>query len=195
MNNRQSFDAFVETAFDAFTAFATDERSRVSIDNVFAAARKADPVLSTGSRRPVCERYLPALLLADYGDAKLNRMMACFSNIERHIRWQPRPVSNATASKNFADNHANGMIIGQGGIAADGSIMIGVSFLGPNVRYPDHDHAPDETYLVMTAGEFRQNDDEWFSPGCGGSFYNIRGIKHAMRSGAVPLLAFWVLHV
>ena len=99
MNNRQSFDAFVETAFDAFTAFATDERSRVSIDNVFAAARKADPVLSTGSRRPVCERYLPALLLADYGDAKLNRMMACFSNIERHIRWQPRPVSNATAEQ------------------------------------------------------------------------------------------------
>lgn len=42
--------------------------------------------------------------------------------------------------------------------------MFGASLLAPNVRYPDHDHAPEEAYLVMTEGEFRWDDGGWFSP-------------------------------
>ncbi|MEK1886834.1 MAG: dimethylsulfonioproprionate lyase family protein, partial [Phyllobacterium sp.] len=60
-------------------------------------------------------------------------------------------------------------------------------------RYPDHDHSPEEVYLVLSNGEFRQGEGEWFSPGIGGSFYNVPNINHAMRSLDKPLFAFWAL--
>ena len=60
-------------------------------------------------------------------------------------------------------------------------------------RRTTYDLAPEETYLVMTEGMFRQGDGNWFVPGAGGSFHNVPMIKHAMRSGEKPLLAFWAL--
>lgn len=70
---------------------------------------------------------------------------------------------------------------------------MGATLIAPNVRYPDHDHAPEETYLVLADGDFMQGDSGWFTPGVGRSFYNPPGIKHAMRSGEKPLFAFWAL--
>ena len=48
-------------------------------------------------------------------------------------------------------------------------------------------------YLVLSDGEFRQGDADWFTPGVGGSFYNTPFITHAMRSAHTPLFAFWAL--
>lgn len=85
------------------------------------------------------------------------------------------------------------MIIGPGGIEERKDLWIGASLMAPNVRYPDHDHAPEEAYLVLSEGEFRQGDGEWFSPAIGSSFYNVPRIKHAMRSADTPLFAFRAL--
>jgi hypothetical protein len=65
--------------------------------------------------------------------------------------------------------------------------------MAANVHYPNHDQAPEEIYLVLSAGEFQQGEGGWFSPGIGGSFYNAPGIRHAMRSLNTPLFAFWAL--
>jgi len=85
------------------------------------------------------------------------------------------------------------MIVGPNGIERRDDLLIGVSLLAPNVRYPDHTHPPEETYLVLSEGSFRQNDGAWFEPGIGGTFYNPPGIGHAMRSGEAPLFAVWLL--
>ncbi|HLY58693.1 MAG TPA: dimethylsulfonioproprionate lyase family protein, partial [Stellaceae bacterium] len=69
----------------------------------------------------------------------------------------------------------------------------GVTLMAPDVRYPDHNHPPEEVYLVLTEGEWRQEAGPWFSPGVGGSFYNRPGITHAMRSSGTPLFALWAL--
>ena len=74
-------------------------------------------------------------------------------------------------------------------------LWLGVTLMAPRVRYPDHNHPQEETYLVLSPGEFKQADNDWFSPGIGGSFYNPPGIKHAMRSLDAPLFAFWALLV
>lgn len=195
MDRTDALQRFLEAARISFEKFATVERSLASIRTIFSEVSVSkDMTFPVGSRRPFCETILDDLLRKDYRDPQLNDLVACFADVENHVRWAPRPVSNPTASRNFPDNHANGMVIGPGGIIQHPSIMIGASLLAPNVRYPDHDHAPEETYLVLTDGEFRQEEGRWFSPGCGGSFYNTRGIKHAMRSGSEPLFAFWVLH-
>lgn len=84
------------------------------------------------------------------------------------------------------------MIVGPGGVEDRDDLWLGVSLLAPHVHYPYHNHAPEETYLVLSGGEFMQ-EETWFSPGIGGSFYNPPGIKHAMRSGDKPLFAIWAL--
>ena len=65
--------------------------------------------------------------------------------------------------------------------------------VAPGVRYPDHHHPPEEIYVVLTPGEWRQQDMPWHQPGPGGVVHNPPGIVHAMRAGAVPLLALWFL--
>ena len=85
------------------------------------------------------------------------------------------------------------MIVGPGGLERRTDAWLGVSLLAPDVRYPDHRHPPEETYLVMSDGEFSQRGGPWFRPGIGGSFYNEPGITHAMRSFDDPLFAFWAL--
>jgi hypothetical protein len=87
------------------------------------------------------------------------------------------------------------MILGPAGLEHRTDVWLGVSLMAPSVRYTDHAHAPEETYLVLSEGEFRQGEADWFTPGVGGSFYNPPWIKHAMRSGAAPLFAFWALWV
>jgi hypothetical protein len=72
-------------------------------------------------------------------------------------------------------------------------LVIGVSLMAPQVRYPDHDHSPEEVYLVLSPGRFRQGESDWFEPGIGGTFYNTPHIVHAMASGDAPLLALWYL--
>jgi quercetin dioxygenase-like cupin family protein len=97
------------------------------------------------------------------------------------------------ASANMAEGHANAVIVGPGGVERRNDVRVGVSLLAPYVRYPDHNHPPDESYLVLSDGDFRQGDGDWFEPGIGGTLYNPPNIVHAMRSGNTPLLAFWLL--
>ena len=83
--------------------------------------------------------------------------------------------------------------IGPGGVEERRDVMIGASLLAPNVRYPDHNHAPEEIYLVLTPGRFQHGNSGWFTPGVGGTLHNVPSIKHAMASEDTPFLAMWCL--
>jgi hypothetical protein len=67
--------------------------------------------------------------------------------------------------------------------------------MAPYTCYPDHRHPPEEIYLVLSSGQWRQARDPWHEPGIGGLVYNPPGIVHAMRSTERPLLAFWFLWI
>lgn len=87
------------------------------------------------------------------------------------------------------------MILGPAGLENRTDVWLGVSLLAPHVRYTDHSHAPEETYLVLSDGQFQHGESAWLSPGVGGSIYNPPWVRHAMRSGTAPLLALWALWV
>ena len=72
-------------------------------------------------------------------------------------------------------------------------MVLGASLLAPGVVYPDHDHPPEEIYLVMSAGDWFNPGAGWYTPGAGGAVHHPPGIVHAMRSGTTPLLAVWCL--
>jgi len=145
-----------------------------------------------GKRLPVCSHLERALALGQAPDV-VQAVAREFRALEPRLEWRRRATYDGSASENFAEGHANALVVGPGGLEERDDVRLGASLLAPDVRYPDHDHAPEEVYLVLSEGEFRHGESDWFSPGLGGTFYNRPGIRHAMRSGREPLFAFWVL--
>ena len=140
------------------------------------------PVREGGHRLPACSSLPQALRTAGSAAPALARITAAFENLEPSLAWSRRN-DGSFASANFMDGHANAPVVGPGGIENRDDAWVGVSLLAPHVRYPDHQHAPEEVYLALSPGEFRQADGEWFEPGVGGTFFNMPGIVYAMRSG------------
>ncbi|MBD8874836.1 dimethylsulfonioproprionate lyase family protein [Roseibium polysiphoniae] len=200
MQNRSAaLQAFVDAAETAFKERAQGEESRRSVSRSFSAlAAPADKPRATpaneGSRLPVCDAHLDQMIdPTRFPDADLAALAETFRALEPALSWSKRKGTTAAASDTFDQGHANTLIIGPGGLERRTDVWLGVSLLAPDVRYPDHDHPPEETYLCMSRGEFTHGGSDWFEPGPGGSFYNSPGILHAMRSGSEPLLAFWLL--
>jgi hypothetical protein len=193
MARSENLQHFLDAAFAAYDRYVEDPRSRKSINQIVAAlGTVGDERATTGKRLPVCDRYLPEALNLQSDQPALNSVVSQFAELEPRLEWRTRPSYDDTASGNFPQGHANAMIVGPGGLEASNDVWLGVSLMAPRVRYPDHDHSPEETYLVLSDGEFMQ-EDHWFVPGIGGSFYNPPGIKHAMLSRETPLLALWAL--
>jgi hypothetical protein len=189
----EPLQSFIDATVAAYDEFVRDLEARRSMLQVFSALDVAAAQRSTaGSRLPVCS-HLEQALEVETSHPSLHRLIARFKSIEPLLEWHRRSSFDSTASANFVDGHANAMVIGPGGLEHRRDIWIGASLLAPKVRYPDHNHAPEEVYLVLSEGEFRQGDGPWFSPGIGGSLYNEPHIKHAMRSGDTPLFALWML--
>jgi hypothetical protein len=192
----QSLQSFVEAACAAFSQLARDAKGRRTVTEVFGALEAPSGIQRSepGSRLPVCSELRRALAVETTHDS-LRRLLERFESIEPSLQWRRRLIYDESASENFAQGHANTVIIGPGGIEDRRDVWLGASLLAPKVRYPNHRHEPEEVYLVLSEGEFRQAEESWFSPGVGGSFYNPPWIKHAMRSATAPLFAFWVLQV
>jgi hypothetical protein len=201
----EALQSVVQTAAAAFKEFSRGPQSERTVERVFSALTDIPTTGSPGSsgspdcpgaagtRLPVCSHLGKALSVATPHEG-LRQLIAGFNAIESLLQWRRRPVYDAaTASANFVEGHANAMIVGPGGLEERRDVWVGVSLLAPHVRYPDHNHDPEEVYLVLSEGEFRQEEGDWFSPGIGGSFYNRPRIRHAMRSLEQPLFAFWIL--
>lgn len=193
MDRSETLQDFLNAAFAAYDRYAQDPRSRNSIRQISAALETTAGERATEGRRlPVCDRHLPDALNLQSDQPLLQSVVTHFAELEPRLEWRTRPTYDDTASGNFPQGHANAMIVGPGGLEVRNDVWLGVSLLAPRVRYPDHDHSPEETYLVLSDGEFMQ-EDHWFVPGIGGSFYNPPGIKHAMLSKETPLFALWAL--
>lgn len=185
---------FIEASLAAFEGRATDTRAAASLARIRAALEVPGGVSEEpGARLPVCDLLGEVAAPANFADPDLRWLAETFGRVEARIAWRRRGGDMTAASANIVEGHANGLIVGPGGVERRSDVWLGVSLLAPHVRYPDHNHAPEETYLVMSEGEFRHGESGWFSPGVGGTFYNEPGIGHAMRTANAPLLAFWAL--
>jgi quercetin dioxygenase-like cupin family protein len=136
-------------------------------------------------QQPVCG-YLDAACSLTRPD-----LASAFEALKPQLSWQTRVMSNAAPG--FAEGHASARIIDPNGLEQRGGLVAGFSLVAPGVTYPEHDHPPEEIYLVMSGGEWWQAGGEWHAPGAGGIVHNPPGILHAMRGTSVPLLAIWFL--
>lgn len=138
---------------------------------------------------PVCAWLAPALERAR--TALPPALIGPLEQLTPRLAWRQRKGSEAVPA--FFAGHANAMLIGPDGFEASEEANVGLTLMAPGVTYVDHRHPPEEVYLALSEGEWRNEDFDWRSPGLGGTLYNRPGVVHAMRSGAQPFLALWLL--
>ena len=141
--------------------------------------------------------YLPiAIRNAKSGPMNIRDLANSFEKIADTLPWYQREEADLPE---FMHGHANAFIVGPHGVVCPhgvedwAGLMVGVSLLAPKIQYPDHSHPPRELYVVMSSGDWRQDDNAWHSPGLGGLVYNPSNIWHSMRASSEPLLAVWCL--
>jgi hypothetical protein len=185
---------FLTSLEDAFRATPMAPEAVNSIDRIFAALNEPSPAGTAEPKElPVCDFLDEAFATARTGADPIVRLSDSLQALAPKLSWAPRPSGGPFASDNWSEGHANTMIVGPNGLEDRKDLYIGVSLLAPDVRYPDHDHGPEEVYLVLSPGRFQHGDSAWFEPGIGGTLYNLPNIKHAMASDGAPLLAIWCL--
>ncbi len=106
------------------------------------------------------------------------------------LQWYRR---EGEYSKRFVQGHANAFIIGKKGLYTLDDVIVGITLLVPRIQYPDHNHPPEEVYITLSDGSWRQKAGEWRSPSIGGLVYNPKNITHSMCAKNEPLLAVWCL--
>jgi hypothetical protein len=189
-----ALQAFLDSVRDAPALAPVDGAIANCAAGVFARLDNVVAASSRPARRlPACAFIADAIGTTTDADPALARIAHSFAVLEPMLAWSQRSGGGPFASENFTDGHANAMVVGPGGFEDRDDVWVGVSLMAPEVRYPDHRHSPEEVYLVLSPGEFRQGGAAWFAPGIGGALYNEPNIVHAMRSGPAPLFAVWCL--
>lgn len=178
---------------------AIQSRTRADDPAALAAGRIFSALEQPGTSAPIPPKQVPAcgyleeaLLTATQTGRPDTDHARALAALAPDLAWYTRAGSD-DGDERFATGHANATIIGKGGLEECPNVRIGVSLLAPDVRYPDHRHPPEEVYVPLTPGAWRQNDGPWREPGLDGIVYNPPNILHAMRSASVPLLATWCL--
>lgn len=189
----ESLDEFIRAAKVIFEADSLPDAGRLLATNVFKRLElESDDGTRNTQSYPACRHLDSALAPIRHDLSAIGAAARAIKVLEPNMSWQRR-TSGPNGSENYIENHVNGMICGPRGMESRHDVHLGLSLLAPNTRYPDHKHPPEEAYVLLTAGEFWQEDRDWFEPGVGGGLHNTPNIFHAMRSGAVPLLAVWCL--
>lgn len=194
MSRPQALQDFLDLALPAMQARAHDGNSPASLRGIAEAVRAVGQPGAAPGSQPVVEALLEAALERDMDCQDLSQLLQSLRALAPLLCWRKR-TGDATASANFQDGHANAMLLGPGGIEERRDLWIGLSLVAPRTRYPDHQHAPEETYLVLSPGSFRKEGRDWFQPGVGGSFFVPPNAVHAMRAEEEPLFALWALRV
>ncbi len=171
-----------------------DGRIPAAAERMFTALRtpSTEPGRSETVRMPVCRHLPTALEHARRQPGPVSDLAVAFAAIEPQLSWTIRPGAEAHGEQ-FQNGHANATITGADGLEIRPDVRIGVSLMAPHLQYPDHHHPPEEIYIVLSGGQWRQASNPWHEPGSGGLVYNPPNIVHAMRSAELPLLALWFL--
>ena len=179
--------AIADRAASGGPAVAVTERIGIALRRPAAAG-----AATTADQPSACRHLDAALAIARQDAPDVAEVADAVGSLAGRLTWAPRPGSESVAD-DFYGNHANARVIGPDGLEIRDDVSVGLSLMAPNTRYPDHRHPPEEVYLVLSPGEWRQGDGAWHEPGPGGVVHNPPAIVHAMRSGDTPLLAIWCL--
>ncbi|MFK7859658.1 MAG: dimethylsulfonioproprionate lyase family protein [Granulosicoccus sp.] len=184
---------FLSTLHQAIIAnAAVDSEAHRVTDSIMSALREPKATANrTACTLPLCTLLNEVVGELD-GESMAVQHAHAMEALAPSLKWWLRPDASQIGEP-FASGHANATVIGRGGLEEREDVWVGISLLAPDINYPVHHHPPEEVYLVLSPGEWQQDNGDWHEPGVGGIVYNPPDILHAMRSGSRPLLATWCL--
>jgi quercetin dioxygenase-like cupin family protein len=189
----------VQTLIDAHRSASQALPDGQSVKAFFAKCHQAleKPGQANKHHRPqqlaVCQQLAKAVQ-PDVNDAPvITALCAAFDEVSKQLNWRLRTGLD-DHNPAFINGHGNAVIIGPGGLEAHSEVLFGVSLVGPGVTYGNHQHPPEEGYLVINDGAWRQQNGAWQNRRRGQTVHNPGNIVHAMRAHeSTPLLALWML--
>lgn len=192
----EAIASLIELSQQAFDSSTRRPDSALPVaGRVFSALETQGKVQSAQPQSlPVCKHLAAALAIAKDGPELVGSLATTFEALMPQLSWYRRPGASEVGGE-FFEGHANAMFVGPRGLERRHDVMIGASLVAPGVRYVDHHHPPEEFYVVLSGGQWRQETRPWHEPGPGGVVHNPPNITHAMRAGDSPLLALWFLWV
>jgi hypothetical protein len=108
------------------------------------------------------------------------------------LDWR-QTYSSADLDAAFLENYGWSEIVGPVGPVPSERVACGFLILGPSTFYPRHHHAAEELYVPLSgAAAWQQGDTVWREHAPGTPIHHRSGEPHAMRTGALPLLALYV---
>jgi hypothetical protein len=189
-------DFLDKTSRAMLVAASIDHRARAAIEKTFTSLNRVghQSTETAGARLPICVHFDSACRAARRHSMEIAAVTDALCALEPRLSWTRR-IGAETCADHFLENHANARIIGEGGLELSDEVGIGVSLMAPHTIYPNHHHPPEEVYIALSPGEWRQGAGEWRAPGTGGLIHNRPNILHSMRSTEYPLLAIWCLQL
>jgi mannose-6-phosphate isomerase-like protein (cupin superfamily) len=146
---------------------------------------------TAGSALPV-RRFL-ARALSDDRNGSLAGVAEAFALAEPALAWVQNP--NYTAQRmgsDFVDRYGYVEIVGPERAIESRTLLVGFLLLGPHTLYPDHSHAAEEVYHVVSGrASWRRDDGPWRIEPPGAIIHHAPHVPHAMRTGHEPLLALY----
>lgn len=196
MMRAAGLQSVVDTLEAAFAGAEVSAAAKAALTTVFDRLRTAAPSGQPKGETLAVTDLLHAALRPLQGRADaLAPLAKALAALAPNLVWTTRKSVGPTASAGFASAHANALLIGPGALEDREDVWIGLSLMAPLTRYPDHNHPPEEVYLVLCDGAFLQGEADWLPRAPGQTVYNTPGIRHAMRAGDGVFLALWCLPI
>jgi len=137
-------------------------------------------------------RFLARAVSSDCGGS-LAGVAEAFAQAEPALAWLQNP--NYTAQRmgsDFVDRYGYVELVGPERAFESRRLLVGFLLLGPHTLYPDHSHAAEEVYYVVSGRAFwRRGDGPWRTEPPGAVIHHAPYVPHAMRTGHEPLLALY----
>lgn len=138
---------------------------------------------------PVLEHLEAALDLASRHC--LSGLAESIASAAPNFRWsQNASYTESNCARSFLEGYAYAGLSGPDAELTWAVPRTGIMLMGPDVRYPGHNHAAREIYLLLTPGtEWRLDNGDWFQPNAGDLIFHDRWQMHEMRTSKHPMLA------
>ncbi|WP_296599663.1 dimethylsulfonioproprionate lyase family protein [Phenylobacterium sp.] len=117
--------------------------------------------------------------------------VARLAGLAGELRWR-QTYGSDEADEVFLANYGWTELAGTDGLVADPAISAGLLLLGPQTLYPAHSHPAVERYVPLSgAAEWWDEDRGWRLEPPLSFILHRAGVRHAMRTGREPLLAYF----
>lgn len=175
-----------ESVVDGRAEAAMLSRAVASLEHL-ASPRQQAP------RPPLPVRRFLARAVSNDCDGALAAVAEAFVLAEPALAWLQNP--NYTAQRmgpDFTDRYGYVELVGPQRTFESRTLLVGFLLLGPHTLYPDHDHAAEEVYHVVSGrASWRRGDGPWRTEPPGTVIHHAPHVPHAMRTEDEPLLALY----